>query len=476
MKFSDEFKISRDESEDWFDPVLSIDTPLFIDPFLIFRQEEAFFNGSHKEIIDFFNANFELIAQSGGNPRSPLYLKAVNSLQFPEVSELCLGYTATGTRGSGSSLVLANIIANALWEAIQAGITHIKHFEEITIIREGFGADRISDMTAGIIRNRLAQYTKAKCLKYGIPLAKRPYRRGIYNPAHRAWERIDFDLPFNRWNERPILLVPDKYLRELPTMNAHSFWDYCYSNENALLRREFSDDVSRNVDKATIVGFARRHARLRSDYQRYLEEQPVSPYDITKDEGGLLAWYDASAQFCKAYPLNIILKSPKDFTILIEAMIKAFAHYVEENQGWKLLWNDDKTPRSEKASQLLFLGIVKHYCKANNIDVSPEANIGRGPVDFKISQGYKNRTILELKLARNSKFWNGLKSQLPTYLKAESTSDGYFIVILYTNADVERISGIQQIADEFGKRTGTKMSVFIINAIPEKPSASKVTP
>jgi len=157
MKFSDEFKISRHESEDWFDPVLSIDTPLFIDPFLIYRQEEGIFRGSHKDIIDFFNAQFQQIAESGGDPRSSLYWKAVNSLRFPEVSELCLGYTATGTRGSGSSLGLGKIIANALWEAIQAGITHIRHFEEISLIREGFGADRISDMTAGIIRNRLAQ-------------------------------------------------------------------------------------------------------------------------------------------------------------------------------------------------------------------------------------------------------------------------------------------------------------------------------
>jgi DNA-binding sugar fermentation-stimulating protein len=62
-----------------------------------------------------------------------------------------------------------------------------------------------------------------------------------------------------------------------------------------------------------------------------------------------------------------------------------------------LLWNENETPKSEEAAQLLFHGIVKHYCTANNVEVSPEVNIGRGPVDFKISSGHKFRTLVEVK-------------------------------------------------------------------------------
>jgi hypothetical protein len=118
---------------------------------------------------------------------------------------------------------------------------------------------------------------------------------------------------------------------------------------------------------------------------------------------------------------------------------------------------------------------VKHYCQANNIDVSPETNIGRGPVDFKLSDGYINRTILELKLARNTKFWNGLTSQFPTYLKAEGISRGYFIVIVFTETDIERIRDIQQVLDEYRKTTNLRISIFIVNALRDKPPASKLS-
>ena len=40
-----------------------------------------------------------------------------------------------------------------------------------------------------------------------------------------------------------------------------------------------------------------------------------------------------------------------------------------------------------------------------------------GPVDFKFSTGYSKRVLLEVKLAHNTKLWNGLQRQLPRYTK-----------------------------------------------------------
>ena len=41
MLFSEAFDIEIDGSEPWFDPILHIDTKLFIDPFLIFQNQLA---------------------------------------------------------------------------------------------------------------------------------------------------------------------------------------------------------------------------------------------------------------------------------------------------------------------------------------------------------------------------------------------------------------------------------------------------
>ena len=58
MKFSEQFSITKGTDDDWFDPILNIDTKLFIDPFLIYSSETGVFIGSHDEVINFFNNVF----------------------------------------------------------------------------------------------------------------------------------------------------------------------------------------------------------------------------------------------------------------------------------------------------------------------------------------------------------------------------------------------------------------------------------
>ena len=139
-----------------------------------------------------------------------------------------------------------------------------------------------------------------------------------------------------------------------------------------------------------------------------------------------------------------------------------------------MLWNDNDTAKSEKAAQLLFLGVVKHYCQANNIDISPEPNIGRGPVDFKVSMGFGLRSLLELKLARNGKFWNNARKQLPTYLSAERIRNGFFVVITFSENDTKRIRGIKTTVISAAKAAKCDIQTVTVDASADKPSASKL--
>lgn len=474
MKFSEKYKIKQTAKDVWFDPVLSIDTKLFIDPFLLYAKEEGRFEGSHIEVIAFFNSIFKLIAQAKGNRASVLWRKAVDSLQFPEVEELCLGYTGAGTTGSGSGRLLAGLVAQALWEAIQSGLKEITHFEEVCILSEGIGADRISDITANLIRYRLAAYTNDICMHHKIPTDKIRYRHGIYNISEERWEPIEVELPRNLYNGKPILLVPRRYLRDLPTVNPDDFWEYCYSNENQTLRNEYSYDVTKRVSKRDIIAFARRHPEIRIKYLSNLEKHPPNHYDFIHDPQGLVKWYDATASYCQQYPLAVGVQSQAEFVLAIDKMINKFQHYVEENRGWKLLWNENKTPKKEDAAQILLLGVIKHYCHANNIDISREPNIGRGPVDFKVSSGFKLRALIELKLVKNSKFWSGLEKQLPTYQNAEEIDIGYFLVVVYTKQDLKKVGEIETHLKKINEKTGYQINVVVVDARSSPTSASKL--
>lgn len=474
MLFSDYFGVKRSARDDWFDPVLSVDTALFLDPFLIYSQERDLFVGSHDEIIAFFNSVFQLIARAGGNPQSLSYQKALDTLLLREMQELCLGYTSVGTKGSGTGKGLAKDIASALWVAIRAGLTEIKHFEEIGILREGIGADRIGDFTAGILLHRLAAYTTKVCNKHGIPLATARYQRGYYDLEQERWRPIKVELPHNPYNGKPVLLVPRRYLKSLPTINAEDFWDFCYTNENETIRNEFNYDLARNVSKREIIDLARRHPEILNRYLSDVEQRPAKSYNFERDEQGLIQWYWASAEYVRSNPRSFSVASAEDFFQIIDLMIEEYRHFVEENAGWRLLWNDDGRSKSEKAAQLLFLGVVKHYCQANNIDISPEPNIGRGPVDFKASRGFNLRALIELKLAKNGKFWSGLNKQLPTYMNAERVNYGRFVVIAFSDADMERVKDIREAVGKLNRRTPLDISAVVVDARPDKLSASKL--
>src|SRR5580700_1246376 len=84
MLFSDAFGIERTAADDWFNPLLNLDTRLFIDPFLLYDGESGEFVGSHRDVIRFFNYVLTLIAQSDGNTRSATWLQALMLLRLPE--------------------------------------------------------------------------------------------------------------------------------------------------------------------------------------------------------------------------------------------------------------------------------------------------------------------------------------------------------------------------------------------------------
>lgn len=473
MKFSELFNLASTEGIEWFDPILTVDTRLFLDPFLLYAKEEGVFKGAHLEILEFFNRAFHTLAQSSGNEESVYWKRVAANMCFPEVAELCLGYTGDGTSGSGSGREIGRTITAAMWAAIKSGTTSVSHFEEIGIIGEGIGADRISDITATILRHRLVAYTSDICQQLKIETIPTRYVRGVFDMKEDRWQPLESNLPKNPYSNKPILLVPRRYLRSLPTISSDGFWEYCYYNENETIRQEYNQDISRNVDKKQIVEVAKNHPDFRKKYFQKVEGTSPSSYDFSVDKEGLYQWYDATAAYCALHPVQLAINSDNAFESAVSTMLNAFKLYVEQNQGWELLWNDNGSPRKERSSQNLLIGIVKHYCKANDIDISREANIGRGPVDFKVSRGMQHRSLIEIKLAKNGKFWNGLEKQLPEYQKAEEVASGYFLVVVYSDKDAEKLRDIDDRIAKLNAGLKYKIKKIIVDA--RKPlSASKL--
>jgi hypothetical protein len=476
MIFSTEFNVIKTSDDNWFDPILSTDTKLFIDPFLVFDSNNDFFLNTHQKTIDFFNLAFGIASKSKADKSDLRYRQLLSMMKFPEVEEICLGYASRGTGGSGSGGGFSKMIVDSIFESIKMGITNLDRFEEIGLFNEGFGCDRISDMTATLLKEELVKYTQTICEKHSIPTKSIRISQFRFDTKFMRWNDKTVELPINPYTKKAVLLVPRKYLRELPTISADEFWDYCWSNKNEEIRDQYSIELKSQVKKSDIIEMARQNLDWISEYEKYREKNGSNPYDLLEDPKGYYKWATETAKYTNENAFNfIVAKNKTDFEQFVNQVIEQFEHFIENNSGYKLLWDDKGTKsKSEEASQLIFTGIVKHYCKANNIDLNREANLGRGPVDFKFSSGYENRALIEVKLARNSKFWNGLEKQLIKYLEVEDIKKGFFLVICYNDSDLKKVSGIEDIAREVAKKNNVDLTVYVIDASSDKPSASKL--
>jgi hypothetical protein len=111
---------------------------------------------------------------------------------------------------------------------------------------------------------------------------------------------------------------------------------------------------------------------------------------------------------------------------VVEQIIERFRFHVEDRRLSEELYANG-SPRPEKAAQRLFYVVADAYCNANNLDITPEADTGNGPVDFKFSMG-RGRVLVEIKLSKG-RVVAGYTRQLERYKKAEETMRGFYVVI-----------------------------------------------
>lgn len=476
MKLSKSNNLQYEESMDWFDPIIDQDTELFIDPFLLFRSDNQRFRNSHAKLLAFFTFIFSRVAITSRS-NNPGYRLLKKALEFPEAQELCLGYTEFGIGGAGAGPKYGKQMLEAIYESIRMGVQDLNHFEELGIFNKGIGCDRISDITARLILPDLMNYTLEIARKYDFDTKMFRVDNAIFNTGPKRWEPGNFELPINKSQENlGVILVPKKILSTLPSIEAQNFYDFCWDTKNEDLRDQLSIDIKESLKKEVIVNLAKNNRTWVSEYVNYKENATPKPYDLVEDRMGVYNWHDDALSFALQNPYNIPQpKNTREFTTAIEGFLEKFENYVENNQGFKLLWNDNPLkPKPESAVQSLFMGLISFYCEANDIDISRESNSGRGPVDFKFSQGYSSRALLEIKKAGNSKFWSGLEKQLPKYMETENIKIGYFLVVVYNEKDQKKLPGIHDIANKLSSDLGYSIKVHIVDATYEKLSASNL--
>lgn len=473
MRFSAAYSLRHDARDGWFDPDLTVDTRLFLDPFLLLKSS-ATWAKAHADLVAHFVHCYRLVAKAP-NPQSNSARAAMRLLTFPEPFEFGLGYTVASTRGAGGGALQARVIMDGIAVAVAAGLGEPEHIEEIGILNEGFGPDRISDAALNVLKPYFIRYTQDVAKRCGVLLHRHRLRNAGLDRENARWLERHVDLPTNTATGGPVLLIPKRLLRDLPTLNAE---DWFQSDVNEEVRAYLNVQVGKTVPKREIVKLARKNPdAVRAWARNQTSRMDLKGYDFGVDPKGVVS-YDKATVYAQNHPIPD-LSAPDGqagLSLLVGEVLAKFKAFIEHGGGWRLLWNDsDHSEKNEDAAQLAFMGMAREYLRLHGVEVDREVELGRGPVDFKVSAGHNIRLLIEVKKAHTGTFWNGLNDQLPSYLVSDHTTEGWLVAIRYRDAKTttDRLKRLPGEVRAAAQRTGKTLHYVAIDG--RRPlSASKI--
>ncbi|RCW21459.1 hypothetical protein DFR48_11046 [Ciceribacter lividus] len=468
LLFSTHFGVAAVELEKagLIDPFLTVDTQLFVDPILLDKSANRIIR---EEGYEAFRKHFENVIRllAISKREGDAAWKAAQQLfSLREAPANGLGYGKSDRPGTSRPDEIRDAILRTAKEVVELGSQDPEMISLMGFFEEQVGPDTISDLTSRVIEPQLAQITSDFCRPLGIALKTSEATPLIPLPHYMP----------TSGKERAIVLVPSDIVRELPVANDWSDIDAAI-NANAAIRSRVNHLLA-SIARPTVADRkeAIREAALQS---KQLFEAFIA---AVKDTA---TYYDPNSDALGYYKLKEILrieeenfKSVTNYEIqkgiehikrVVSDTLDMFKHHVEKGNLWEALWIDGK-PKKERAAQLIYYAITDCFCRANNIDISPEANMGGGPIDFKYSKGYNARVLVEMKRSSGTVV-HGYEKQLEIYKDSSRTNHGVFVVLDYGDLG-EKLTTIQTIRNERLKRGEPASDIVVIDAT-QKISASK---
>lgn len=477
-----------------YDINLVMDTPLFIDPFLLFNSDSKEYQKLHEEIIKYLvflkdQARNVLVGKQLERHLQSYYV-------FPEVKECWLGYSKNGNEGAGLNLDFARTLYDGLNKIITnvgaETITKSTHLEKLCLIADKVDIDKISDFTANLIKHYLLEYTenfarkyidKSKCKEITVD-------RAYFNYDTKTFAVKKYYLPIYEANGKHefVILTPRDILRHDSTwINKHDFIDdydlviasipnqglkyQLESYINSVLIEDEKHRITQQERQKCLELMLREFPELIDYYIKYKEdnedgatvlsnEQVQRSKSILQTNAEDVVRVLFKAGFFQNYSLD-------SFEEAVDA-VKYLKTAIEENGLYRDFYDDEgkAIEREEILNNLYRLCFRKSHFLYN-----AQVNNGNGPCDSQVSFGSDDCTIVEFKLAKSTSLKRNLEHQTEAYLKANHTDKKVKVIIYFNDAQLNRANRIiaeLKMTDEINK------SIFLIDANNQnKISASK---
>ncbi len=494
--FTDYFKISEEVLDGYgaFNISLINDLPLFVDPFLLFGSEKIEYGAIHKDMLKYLTF-LKTKSELGGLTEAEIK----SWYKFSEVKQNWLGYSVDGNNGSGLGMKFGRAMSDNMHvvydDLNNETITISSHIEKVGLFQLGVGKDNISDFSCNLIKSYLLKYTEIFARNY----LKKEQTKEIYV------DKVFFDYTIERWmpkrfilpyinNDYVILTPKDLLTKDENWINSHDlkgdFLGICNSISNDQLRSEINNFYRSQLPAPILVGKG-RHRKKKNPSQKDISKAINSTiqkfplilsYYIKLKEENKEGAKNISQQ--KVQEVEAIFK--KNVQQLISQLIENTNFYqiqpissydeamrrilflkdvIENKDGYKLFYYKGEPIKREADLQVIY----RLTWFSSPFDVNREVNNGRGPVDYAVSKGSKNKTLIEFKLASNSKLKMNLENQVDIYKKASDTDQSIKVILYFDNSELIKVNGILR-----ELKLDNDSSIVLIDAGDSKPSASKV--
>jgi hypothetical protein len=480
--FADFFEVSPLTLDKYgaFNVSLINDLPLFIDPFLLFNSSKPEYRELHDAIIRY------VLFLKDKSVAPGIRLGLLEAwFTFPEVRQNWLGFSKQGNGGSGLGPDFAKALNRNLRTVFTdfgtEQITRGSHLEKLCLIKDGIGRDNISDFTTNLIKDYLLRYTQT----FAVNNIAATYRRQItvnkvaFNYETETWQSARYELPFV--NGDYVILTPKDILTKddtwisradmLDTMQdiADAISDAgLRSLINAYLLSTLSRKSTRTDEREVAARVVERFPEVLDWYIKHQEESGPTAVRVSREKVG-------DVEQLLISQVNQLARELRQKTAFYEVgcdtydeaykRLMFFKDVIENKGGHRLFYLKGKPIPTEVQLHILYR--LTWYGTPS--DVSREVNDGRGPVDFKISHGAADKSLVEFKLASNSQLKRNLQHQVGIYEKASDANRSIKVIVFFTAKEVKKVRGI---LDDLNLKDDP--SIVLIDACRDnKPSASK---
>ncbi|EKD44303.1 MAG: hypothetical protein ACD_71C00180G0002 [uncultured bacterium (gcode 4)] len=477
IHFTDYFSVSQtDLSNYWaFNISLIADVPLFVDPFLIFNSKKPEYKELHQGILLYL----QFLSENADPNQEKGLMKSWYT--FSEVKQNWLWFSSWTNQGHWlwkDFAISLNRNLSSILRASTSQISESPHLEKLCLLDEWVWKDKISDFTTNLILWYLLDYTQGFAIKYLPDNEKGEFiiRKAYFNYETCTWVSQKYILPYH--NREFVLLTPcDILTRDNTWINKSDLVDEVADGlvetlPNEQLRAEINQYIHSQLvgiekpkkkEKSEAAAKAiRRYPMLLDYYIKRKEQSWDGAVRLSVD--GISAtqeWFnDATHQIAFE-----VAKNPDTYQDTLARSL-FFKDCIENKDIYTVFYDKAWNVRiHEKEIQLLYR-LVFHGTE-NSVD--REVNNGRWPVDYAISMWAKDKTLVEIKLATNSKLRTNLEKQLNVYQTANNTKKGLYVIIFFTEEQEKKVRGI---ITEL--RLIINKDVILIDARKDnKPSASK---